>query len=147
MRLTGVSGAMDAVNKYEHGAEDGVRDAVQRSLVSMHGEARRGVSVDRAGLRDSIHWETEERGFAGAVIADAGHALYVEFGTRAHTAPLSVIVEWAERQGLGAEAGRAIWAHIRKHGTAAHPFLQPAADLERPRFAKRVADALRRVVR
>jgi len=65
---------------------------------------------------------------------DKGYAVYVEKGTHAHTPPLESIKLWAERRGLPDKAAGAIWNHIRRKGTAKHPFLEPAADEVRPKF-------------
>lgn len=120
------------------------RSFLRRLGLIVQNEAKRNAPVDRGELRSKIR--LEERFGSGilsvgpmtsiAVISDAKHSAYVEFGTRPHTAPFSPIQRWAERHGI--EGGK-IWMKIRREGTESHPFMEPARK-EGTRRASQIAD-------
>ncbi len=100
------------------------------------------------------------------------YAQAVEYGTKPHTPPLSItepgqpLYEWVKikqlagtysvRTGrrLGSKAkqidenrtmARAIWAHIRKYGTKAHPYFAPAIEQTRERIMKLFEEAVEKI--
>lgn len=73
-----VSGVLDSIVKGR------IVPAVDRSTGIVTGAAKQIVPVDTGELRDSIHPEPavdHNSQVVGAVVADAGHALFVERGT------------------------------------------------------------------
>ncbi|GIV62995.1 MAG: hypothetical protein KatS3mg045_0334 [Bellilinea sp.] len=100
------------------------------------------------------------------------YAQAVEYGTKPHTPPLSItepgqpLYEWVRikqlagvysvRTGkrLGSKAkqmdenrimARAIWAHIRKYGTQAHPYFAPAIEQTGERIMKLFEEAVEEI--
>ncbi len=146
--VIGLEKAERDVLSYTDHRNDDVKNVIARTSLAVQSDAKRNLkadgTVDEGRLRASLRDTVKDKGFVREVEADAGYAVHVEYGTAPHTPPLDAIVEWAERKGLGAQAGRAIWAFIRKFGTKPHPFLEPAAKSNENKFLRDMRAAMRR---
>ena len=103
-----------------------------KSGVAVQKRAGEKVPVDTGHLKLSIKPRIE----GGEVIIEA-HAPYaaaVEFGTKPHSPPLGALQPWAKRHGFGSGLTKngfdigalKVRAIIRKRGTKAQPFMEPA---------------------
>lgn len=73
----------------------------------------------------------------------ASYAGYVELGTTPHMPPVDAITPWAEMHGLNPWA---VAMGIKKHGTAAHPFVKPTIDELTPELLASAELAVAKVV-
>lgn len=100
------------------------------------------------------------------------YAKAVEYGTKPHTPPLSItepgqpLYEWvrikqitrpysvrtgrqmrskAKQMDENRTMARAIWAHIRKYGTKAHPYFAPAIEQTKERIVKLFEEAIEKM--
>lgn len=79
--------------------------------------------------------------------SETGYAAHVEYGTRAHWPPRWALRAWVRKKLRVAEkdadaaAARVAWG-ISRHGTAPHPFFQPAVNKNHQALVKAVQDAV-----
>lgn len=124
---------------------DEVISALQNASGSVQTEAKSLAPVASGTLRRSITSTVTPLGGkpTGIVSAAVKYAPFVEYGTKPHTPPLAPINKWAGRKGLN---GGAIWAAIRKNGTKAHPFMQPAFDAKRDSVVQRIQKGIQAAI-
>lgn len=95
-------------------------------------EAKKNAPVGVSGrLRAQIHTQTHNAGLTSFSIIgpQVDYAEGVEKGTPPHMPPVESLSAWVSKK-LGRDVSPwALAMHIKKHGTKAHPFMQPARDL------------------
>ncbi len=159
---------MERMVRELHGAP--VLQAMRDATLLVQRDARKLAPVDRGPLRASITPEVRQHAatITGVVGSNLKYAAATEFGSKPHWAPFEAILGWVHRKGfagtfsvqtrrrLGRLAqqldedrplARAIWVHIARHGTKAHPFLVPAFEQNRGRIKELFERAVRGIVR
>ncbi len=130
-------------------------------------------SVVTGDLRGSVS-SSEVQISENAIFVEVGvgrglsYARAVEYGTRPHTPPLSVtepgqpLYEFVRVKGIAGKvrtkriiknkkdeiqkAARAIWAHIRRSGTKAHPYVRPAFEQTKDRIKALFEEAVEKIL-
>lgn len=130
-------------------------------------------SVVTGDLRGSVS-SSEVQMAENAIFVEVGvgrglsYARAVEYGTRPHTPPLSItepgqpLYEFVRIKGIAGKvrtkrirknkkdeiqkAARAIWAHIRRSGTKAHPYVRPAFEQTRDRIKALFEEAVEKIL-
>lgn len=131
----------------------GVREVVsretKRGLVNIETGAKRRAPVDRGPLRNSITHEMDADQLGGVAGTNSEYGPPVEFGSRPHMPPVQPLIDWARRHGFEdpESAGWAIALHIARFGTKEQPFLMPAFHEERPKYLRRLRNAVARRIR
>lgn len=145
-------------------------DQIKQNLIDNNSIA----TGDLRGSVSSSEVQTTKDSMFVEVGAGRGlpYARAVEYGTKPHTPPLSItepgqpLYEWVRLKQLagvysvrtsrriGSKAkqidenrqmARAIWAHIRKFGTKAHPYFEPAIEQTKERIMKLFEEAVNRI--
>ncbi len=115
-----------------------LRRLEQRTAIFIADTAKEGAAVDRGEMRAKIAIVKKRDSIA--VESQAPYSLHVERGTRAHTPPFAPIERWALRHGLPPGA---VWQGIRRRGTKAQPFFEPAVKSGTKMFKRWAEEALR----
>lgn len=135
-----------------------IKDVVNTSAINIQGGAKRRARVDTGRLRSSIAVEpaTNQNGYALRVGTKVFYAPYVEFGTGVfseHPTEQGRATPWAfPVPTTGRNAAKYKFKRITvdgkemfvTKGAKPHPFLNPAAEEERPRFMAAMRGVLRR---
>lgn len=116
-------------------AERDVKLAVEatgfRIVAGAQGRLYKGHGVDTGFMRGEIHWLAGPGDYEGQAVAGANYSGYVEYGT-VHP----------PRIYRSSTVGPLVVHHVsRGYTIAAMPFMTPAAEDERERFARDVAKA------
>lgn len=148
-RLEGAERLRAKFRRMQDGTRDETRRETKRALVNIEAGAKRRAPVDRGPLRNSLTHETDTDGLGGQAGTNSEYARPVEFGSRPHMPPVQPLIDWARRQGFAdpESAGWAIARKIAQFGTEEQPFLFPAFEEERPRYLKRLRNAIRKRIR
>jgi len=124
-----------------------VSDAVIASAARIEGRAKEMAPVDTGNLRNSIQHRQTGR-FEAEVAAHAEYAAAVEFGTgvfstdpKANRQPIEIRPRQAKA--LYWPGAKHPVRRVRQLGQPPRPYMVPAAEEERQRFAAAVAKALR----
>lgn len=139
--LTGEKELYKALTSYKQSVVSTVQQQSNISAVNIENKAKKRAPVDMGRLRSSIRI----RFFVNAVtvaydvFTDVFYALYQELGTG--------------RYAKNGDGRKTPWAYkdpktgkvIFTHGNKPHPFMFPAYEAERPKFAKRLEAALKRL--
>lgn len=113
----------------EYGTELLVQTIAPLVNVGVAGTLRQGVQSQVYGTAAGVE---------GRVFNPVGYAVPVEVSGKAHAAPLKKIEQWVRRKlGGTREDARAIWMHIRRSGTKAHPSFAPGLERARDRVQAR----------
>lgn len=155
-----VRGAAEILNAIPQVGNYAAEDFIQRAVVFVHRAAKRYAPVDTGYLRGHINYLMSLRGIASSaeVGTEVEYAPHVEFGTKPHFPPVQALEGWVRRHKLGAAiAGRKtsnakldqraaflVARAISKHGTKAHPFMQPAVDDLEADMGKRLVESFNR---
>ncbi len=129
-------------NRYSRRARKAVQEAVEDTTVAVHAHAVSHVAVDRGDLKRDIDYKIGK--LSGIVFAgseEVPYAAHVEYGTSPH------IIEPVDSNLLVFKnsAGEKVFATRVNHpGTAAQPFMRPAAKFGGPVLKRKLADNLRR---
>jgi len=116
----------------EKAAEEFVQEFIDVFMheyaVAIRDDAKTTLEItntnDTGGLSESIKVKKIPKGYQ--VKAEAPHAIYIEYGTLPHWAPIAPLKAWARRK-LGDEgAAYAVQRKIAEKGTKAKPFMEPA---------------------
>ncbi len=130
-------------------------------------------SIVTGDLRGSVS-SSEVQMAENAIFVEVGvgrglsYARVVEYRTRPHTPPLSVtepgqpLYEFVRVKGIAGKvrtkrigktkkdeiqkAARAIWAHIRRSGTKAHPYVRPAFEQTKDRIKTLFEEAVEKIL-
>ena len=144
--------------------------AIRTATLMVERDAKKLTPVNTGRLRASITPVVLVRGkqVQGVVGTNVKYAAAVEFGSKPHTPPFDAILRWVQLKGiagtysirtrkrLGAKTQRqsqdvaaagAIWSSIRKRGTKAHPYFQPAWDKNAPRIERMITGVVGRIVK
>lgn len=124
-----------------------VSDAVVKVAADIEGRAKEQAPLDTGNLRNSIQHRQTGR-FEAEVAAHAEYAAAVEFGTGVFsTDPEAdhqpIVIEPRERRALSWPGAEHPVRRVVQQGQPARPYLVPAAEEERQRFAAAVAKSLR----
>jgi hypothetical protein len=110
------------------------KTAMERSLLLVEADARRGVKRDTGRLQNSItHSVTGSGGnLRGEVGPSVKYGLYVERGRRpGRPPPAAAVAAWARRHGVSPYV---VARAIGRRGVKAAPFLIPAYEKNRARI-------------
>jgi len=130
------------MGKYGDGVRRRLKHAVEDTLLAVQREAVRLVPVKRGNLKRTIRPD-KIGSYEGRILVggqnDVDYASDIEYGTKAHTIePVNATIL---RFKVG---GQIVWAKKVNHpGTAAQPFMAPAAESQRQPHIDRVVRALR----
>ena len=124
-----------------------VSDAVIASAARIEGRAKEKAPVDTGNLRNSIQHRQTGR-FEAEVAAHAEYASAVEFGTGVFsTDPKAdhqpIVIKPRQAKALYWPGAKHPVRRVRQLGQPPRPYMVPAAEEERQRFAAAVAKALR----
>jgi HK97 gp10 family phage protein len=115
--------------------EGKVADCVQKAVRDVEAQAKARAAVDTGAMKSSITGRMTGR-FSGEVAPHVEYAIFVEYGTRAHVITAK-------------NAGALYWpgaAHpvksVNHPGTAAQPFMRPAAEAVRGPFTSCIRQAV-----
>ena len=97
---------------------------LDRAATYLQGQGRKHAPVDTGRLRNSIGTESPNNRLR-RVGPSVDYGEYVETGTRPHYPPLGALDGWARKRGMTAYQ---VQRSIGRKGTAAQPYMQPAAD-------------------
>jgi HK97 gp10 family phage protein len=114
--------------------EGKVATCVEKAVRDVEAQAKARAAVDTGAMKSSIAGKMTGR-FSGEVAPHVEYAIFVEYGTRAHV--------------ITAKGGGLFWpgaAHpvksVNHPGTAAQPFMRPAADAVRGPFTSCIRQAV-----
>lgn len=118
-----------------------VSQAVRKSAFDIEARAKSMAPVGETGnLKGSITTDIADDGLSAEVTANADYAAHVEYGTRPHVIRPKNASMLAFKIG-----GVTVFAKEVNHpGTAAQPFMTPAAEQVRPSFIAAVKQAVER---
>lgn len=117
-----------------------VSQAVRKSAFDIQARAQAMAPVDTGNLKGSISTEIAGDGLSAEVTANADYAAHVEYGTAPHVIRPRNASMLAFKVG-----GVTVFAKEVNHpGTAAQPFMTPAAEEVRPSFIAAVKQAVER---
>lgn len=117
-----------------------VSQAVRKSAFDIEARAKSLAPVDTGNLKGSITTDIASDGLSAEVTANADYAAPVEYGTRPHVIRPKNASMLAFKIG-----GVTVFAKKVNHpGTAAQPFMTPAAEQVRPSFIAAVKQAVER---
>lgn len=118
---------------------------VAKYALKIQNGARRAVRVDLGVTRASIITAFIGDGLTAEIGSNQKAAVYLEEGTRPHMPPVEALKGWCERHGM-AGAEWAVARAIKRRGTRARPFLEPAFKEEAPEFVKEASAELKTVL-
>lgn len=107
------------------------KEVVFDSCIRIEAQAKQGCPVDKGELRADIKTRFTDDGLMGHVGTNVAHGPFVEFGTGQRGAASAVTIPDGVEYSYG-----------QKPGMAAHPFLFPAFEAERPQFEKNAQGVL-----
>lgn len=117
-----------------------VSQAVRKSAFDIEARAKSLAPVDTGNLKNTIKTDIAGDGLSAEVTANADYAAHVEYGTRPHVIRPKNASMLAFKIG-----GVTVFAKEVNHpGTAAQPFMTPAAEQVRPAFIAAVKQAVER---
>ena len=116
----------DALKKDLEGAD---LKTLRESGALVSGQMKYLCAVDQGGLRDSIDYEVIAH--ACYVGTESQYGPWVEHGTGPHMPPIEPLQAWAQRVLGDPELAWPIALKIRKYGTKAQPFAEPAIILSK----------------
>ena len=123
------------------GLAGAVSRAVRKSAFDIEAKAKAYAAVDTGNLKGSITTVIAGDGMSAEVTANADYAAHVEYGTRPHVIRPRNASMLAFKVG-----GVTVFAKEVDHpGTAAQPFMTPAAEEVRPSFVAAVKQAVERL--
>lgn len=141
-------------------AKHGIRTAGMRVIAdaqrNMRTAGHGGLTLNNTGMlsqsgrvQDVPNSEDVEIGFFSRE-GGRGYAAAVEYGSRAHSAPLDPIRQWVKKKMRVAEnrintVAFFIHRKIRQKGTEAHPFFGPAVEKNKRQIVKSITDAISKV--
>lgn len=137
------SKAIGDINQWKQRKIQRIEDVVNESSINVQSGAKQRCKVDTGRLRSSITilMSLEQRklgGYRVQVGTKVNYAAYVEFGTGVfaeHPTIPGRKTPWTYKNRKG--------QFIRTKGSKAQPFLQPAAEEERPQFFSAMRGVLR----
>lgn len=122
-----------------------------RTAGHNHGTLNNTGRLSQSGRVQNVpNTEEVEIGFFSDS-AQRGYAAAVEYGSRAHWAPVQDIRAWVQKK-LRADRKKInsiaflINRAMSKKGTTAHPFFAPAVEKNKRRISNAIADAIRSVI-
>lgn len=115
-----------------------VRREVRRALVNVEAGAKTRAPVDQGRLQNSIAHEVARDGLSGRAGTNVEYAPDVEFGTAPHV----ILPKNKKALAFGPKGAKTVVKRVNHPGTRAQPYLFPAFEEERPKFLRRLADAL-----
>ena len=137
IKLYGDKELVAGVKKLAKESIEGLQRAVKATCMNIEKGAKQKVAVDTGRLKTSITHRVETTGgksVQGEVGTDVPYAMYQEFGTRPHLAPVGDT--WKKRHGFG---GSGDWLFVTGK---ANPFLMPAFYENKGFFVKQITDEL-----
>jgi HK97 gp10 family phage protein len=143
IKFIGLKKAIKDIHEYSEKKHRKLLVAVVETSDSVREYAQEFASVDLGEMKREIRSTLIEKrngDITGDVLSAAEYSSAVEFGTRPHWTGINNIRGWAERHGIPPAV---LQRHIALKGTKAHPFMGPAAILNKNKFIKRVKNALR----
>lgn len=137
IQVLGVKRAINKIEQYIQRKHNGLLGAVIESSKSVTDEARKNAPTDLGDLRSNINYTISDRKnvIEGNILSSSGYSAYVEYGTRPHRPPRKALEGWASRHGIPVGA---VLNKIARDGTSAKPFMNPAAQSEKPKFIRAV---------
>jgi HK97 gp10 family phage protein len=145
MELQGVREAMGKVRAWEKEKKEAVEKAIAKTATNIERKGKRNAPVDTGRLRASIEVVDVNVPLTKAIRAGNANVRYaaaVEYGAKAHYAPIEPLKAWAKRVLGDEDAAYAVREHIAIEGTPAQPYMGPAWESEREDYVRRVRDAL-----
>ena len=107
--------------------------AMSKAVLIVERAAKLGAPVNTGRLRASITPEVRPRvrNVQGIVGTNVAYAAPVEYGSRAHWAPIGPLIRWVHLKQIASPGDErsvayAVQHAIARRGTRAHPFLEPA---------------------
>ena len=122
-----------------------MRQAMRESTLRVQRAAVEEVPVDTARLKNSITSRVigEAKSVTGVVGTKVKYAAKVEFGQGPHEPEMGPLGIWARRH---SEDVNAVAAGIRRYGTRAQPYMQPAAKSQEGAVVKTIEVAVKGIV-
>lgn len=141
IQVLGLNKAINNIENYIQRKHVGLLGAVASSSQSITSEAKKNAPVDLGDLKNNINYTIVDRKnmIEGNILSSSGYSAFVEYGTRPHRPPAKALEGWAARHGVPVGA---VLNKIAREGTPAQPFMNPAAQSEKPKFLR----AVRRVM-
>lgn len=131
--------------KAPHLAETHVNKAIQRGLVAILTEQKKGAPVGvNAHLRD--RWDITIQPFAGVLRSQVPYGMAVTQGTKPHyvSGNNPQLRAWAEKKGLNPWA---VAKSIQKKGTRANPYTKVAIDQGKTQVEKEFDTAIKNIIK
>ena len=153
--------------------QQGVKDEVNASALSIQSGAKRLAPVNFGQLRNSIYLKEQnvEKGYVFTVGSSASYAPYVEFGTGGKVSipagfeelassfkgrkggnfkdMVDALTLWVKGKGIGGGKDKsiayAIAISILRKGMRPQPFLIPAFETEKPKLINNILNVLKNV--
>lgn len=129
-----------------------IGNEIEKALIKgahrVEADAVNNAPSNTGNLRNSIgvRWEGEGMKMIAEVYAKTNYAVYVEMGTKPHSAPFDAIKEYAKDIGKPDE-WFSIWLGIKHHGTKAHPFMKTAFYKNRNWISNEVKKAIKKGIK
>lgn len=127
-----------------HLAESHINKAIQRGLVAILAEQKKGAPVGvNAHLRD--RWEIQMQRFAGTLRSQVPYGMAVVQGSRPHyvSGNNPQLRAWAEKKGLNSWA---VAKSIQKKGTRANPYTTVAIQQGKTQVEKEFDTAIKNII-
>lgn len=122
------------------GLQGRISQVVRKTAFDIEAHAKAIAPVDTGNLKNTISTDIAGDGLSAEVTANADYAAHVEYGTRPHVIRPRNASMLAFKVG-----GVTVFAKEVNHpGTAAQPFMTPAAERARPAFHAAVKQAVER---
>jgi hypothetical protein len=165
--ITGDKELNDIIAKLERLSIDGVKRAMQYSVIAVEAMAKQLSPVNTGRLATSITSVVEgsTENITGRIGTNVVYAPYMELGTKPHFPPIAAIQDWVKKKGIaakltpsgkrgGSKATResqdrsmafVIARSISKKGTRERPYLVPALEKSGGRVYKYFEDEIRAI--
>lgn len=96
------------------------QESLKEKLTKEHGK---DIGSLQSGIRATVQGNE-------IIISMPEHALYLEYGTTPHSAPVDALEGWAMRKLGDKDKKWALWWHIKKFGTRPFPFIRNTFEYE-----------------
>ena len=134
LNVPGLKDAIASIDKYDTVSRAKIGGCIQASAINIANGAARRVSVKSGKLKKSIKSKMDLKTLTATISAKSPHAHLVEFGHKgAHEVPIN-------KKAL--LIGDKYYSHSDPPPVAAHPFLRPAYEDEKPNLINNIAKVM-----
>lgn len=130
-----IQGALDKIGAFNGRARKKIEDAVEKSTGNVQAGAQARVARKSGKTKASIKKKFDRNKVVGEVFTKRPTGHLIELGTKPHE------IEARRAKALTIKGGFA--RRVHHPGTAAKPFMKPAADAEMPKLVRNITEAVK----